>query len=54
MPHNLSSELTVVDSTAPSKMNIKVNASSDAEFHVLVTDYGKHKLLPLGHMFIVE
>lgn len=30
-----------------------MNASSEAEFHVLATDYGKHELLS-GHMFIVD
>lgn len=43
LPHNLSSELVVADDAIPSKMNIKVNASSDANFYVLATDYGKHR-----------
>lgn len=53
LPHNLSSELTVADKTIPSRMNIKVNASSNANFYVLATDYGKHELLS-GHMFYVK
>lgn len=40
LPHNLSSELLSRDETNPSKMNIKINASADANFHVLITDYG--------------
>lgn len=49
LPLNSSSELAVQDETTPAKMNIKVNASSDANFNVLITDYGKQ-----SQMFILN
>lgn len=46
LPQNWPSQLIAQNSTIPSRMNINLNDSSDANFDVLVTDYGER-----SHMF---
>lgn len=46
LPQNWPSQLIAHNKAVPSKMNINLNDSSDANFDVLVTDYGE-----TSHMF---
>lgn len=53
IPQNWTSDLRIVDETISSLMDIKINASSNALFNVLATDYGKAGSGD-GHMFFVS
>jgi hypothetical protein len=47
LPNNEPSRLTIRDETAPSQLRIRWSETNEADFNVLVTDYGKHShMLP--------